>query len=71
MVDIDMISVDSSDIVAVGYDTKLHILRVQFRRGTYDYFDVPEEIFEGLLTASSVGRYHREYVRGIYESSPL
>jgi hypothetical protein len=30
---------------------------------TYEYPNVPEHIFEGLLTADSKGRYYASYIR--------
>lgn len=53
---IQMVPVESSNIVAVGWSNGN--LRVQFRSGgTYIYYDVPKEAFEELLGAESVGRY--------------
>lgn len=40
----------SRAVAAVGYDEEAHTLRVLFRHGgLYDYFDVPAEIYAGLL----------------------
>ncbi|WP_306798710.1 KTSC domain-containing protein [Oceanobacillus saliphilus] len=47
--------VSSSNLVAVGYDSSLQTLRIQFRSGTYDYFNVPVRIYQGLMNASSKG----------------
>lgn len=59
-----MTPVNSSNISAVGYDPSNRILCVSFHTGsTYAYYDVPQEIYIGLMNASSVGRYHKEHVK--------
>ena len=42
----EMIKVESSNVVAVGY--KKNDLYVDFKSGSYVYFDVPKEIYDGL-----------------------
>ena len=45
-------------MVSVGYDMVSRILEVEFIDGEiYQYFEVPEEIYRGLLAAESKGRY--------------
>ena len=45
-------------MASVGYDDATNTLGVTFiRGGVYHYHGVPREIFEGLITASSVGAY--------------
>lgn len=60
-----LISVDSSAIRAVGYDG--HTLVVVFHNsGRYDHPGVPAHVYEGLMGASSMGRYYNENIRGRY-----
>lgn len=62
-----MISVDSSDLSAVGYDPVSKILRIIFHSGgVYDYFDVPESTYVGLMNATSKGQYHNIYIKWVY-----
>jgi hypothetical protein len=43
------------------------ILQIEFNNGSiYDYFRVPTQYFEGLLSASSAGRYFHMHVKGRY-----
>lgn len=50
--------VKSSSVYAVAYDQPSATLGVQFINGSeYHYFQVPESLFQGLLTASSVGTF--------------
>lgn len=66
----DMISVSSSNIEAVGYDDKSQTLQVEFKNGSnYQYFDVPQHVFEELKGAGSVGAYLSANIKGIYRFS--
>jgi hypothetical protein len=62
--------VDSSAIASVGYDPAREVLELEFRSGNvYRYFGVPEEIYEDLLQAPSMGRYFGSFIRGQYDSA--
>ncbi|WP_081415102.1 KTSC domain-containing protein [Ectobacillus panaciterrae] len=61
-----MQSVISSKLIAVGYNTSSMILRIQFKNGTYDYYDVPEHIYTGLMNAASHSRYHSNFIKNSY-----
>ena len=52
---VEMKCVNSSNVVAVGYDKQK--LYVEYRRGTYVYKDVPKEKYDALLKAESKGKY--------------
>jgi len=50
--------VDSSNLASVGYDAENKILEIEFNHGgVYQYLDVPEGEYEGLMNASSHGTY--------------
>lgn len=52
------VPVVSSNVAEIGYDVVTNSLEVLFRNGAvYQYFNVPYAVYEGLLSASSVGRY--------------
>lgn len=60
--------VESSMMRAVGYDAKKLILEIQFQSGSiYEYFDVPREVYEGLMNASSLGRYFDDEIKDCYQ----
>ena len=65
----EMIKVESSNVVAVGY--KKNDLYVDFKSGSYVYFDVPKEIYDGLLKAESKGKYMWTKVRDKYDYARL
>lgn len=58
------LSVTSQIIASVGYDRRQELLEVEFRNGwIYQYDNVPPRVYEGLLNASSHGRFlHQEIV---------
>ncbi|MFR5263994.1 KTSC domain-containing protein [Clostridium sp.] len=62
----NMISVISSNLIAVGYDETTMTLRIQFTNGTYDYFNVPSNVYEQLMTAPSKGSYHNRFIKNSY-----
>lgn len=59
--------IDSSSVEAIEYDTDTQQLTVEFNGGNvYDYFNVPEDVFEALGEAESVGHYLNENIKGEY-----
>ncbi len=68
----EMVPVSSSSIAAIGYDEDSQTLQVEFNRGTlYQYFDVPQQIFDELQQANSVGTFLNEHIKGIYRYSKV
>lgn len=64
--------VDSSNLKWIGYDESKKELYIGFRNNTeYKYFDVPKDIFEGLLNAGSKGRYFWVKIRDVYKYEKL
>lgn len=50
--------VESSNLASIGYDAENEILEVEFNHGgIYQYFDVPENVYDALMNASSHGQY--------------
>jgi hypothetical protein len=60
----EMQSVNSSNLSAVGYDYDTATLRVEFiKGGLYEYYGVPVDIYEGLINASSKGGYFDQFIK--------
>ena len=56
--------VSSSNLKSVGYDPETQTLEIEFLNGgLYKYFNVPESIYNGLMSASSHGSYFDQYVK--------
>jgi hypothetical protein len=51
----------------VGYDGATQTLEIAFHNGgIYQYFNVPESIYLGLLAAGSKGSYHHTHIKNRY-----
>ena len=60
--------VSSSNLVSVGYDAGSKVLQIEFDRGAvYEYDDVPHDVYEGLMSATSHGKYFDRHIKGCYE----
>ena len=63
-------SVTSSNLVSVGYDAESKALQIEFDGGAvYDYEDVPAEVHEELMSASSHGKYFDRRIKHSYAYS--
>lgn len=61
------ITLKSTALSGATYDTENKTLSITFTNGgTYDHHDVPEEIFRGLESAGSAGRYWHQNIKDIY-----
>jgi uncharacterized protein len=59
--------VDSSNIESIGYDPQNQTLEIEFQNGyVYQYFDVPETVYQNLMAAGSHGEYFSDYVKGFF-----
>jgi hypothetical protein len=59
--------IQSSNLLSVGYDAKSRTLRIEFSTGAvYVYSDVPNEVYQGLRSAPSVGRYFATNIKNLY-----
>ena len=60
-------AVSSSNIRSIGYNRGNQILEIEFHSGSvYQYFDVTEETWQGLMNAGSHGKYFNAYIKGHY-----
>jgi len=70
--EIETESVQSSHLHILRYDTDLQELQITFNNGSvYVYADVPIEEWQGLIAASSKGKYFHRYIRDTYNYSRL
>jgi hypothetical protein len=68
----EMIPVDSSNLSAIGYNSAEGILRIQFNNGrTYEYYNVPEDVFNDLLNAGSKGQYANQNIYKVYSQTEI
>jgi KTSC domain len=60
----------SKNISEVGYDPAERTLYVTFRSGSvYRYHEVPQDVYDKVREATSVGKYLFQNVSGIYPFS--
>ena len=65
-------SVSSSNLASIGYDAENEILEVEFKHGgIYQYFDVPENVYDELMNADSHGIYFSSNIRNVYECQKM
>lgn len=64
--------VTSSNIASIGYDETSETLEIEFKNGgVYQYFDVPERVYNGIMSASSHGEYLAQNIKGHYRYSKV
>ncbi|WP_320153962.1 KTSC domain-containing protein [uncultured Draconibacterium sp.] len=64
--------VSSSNIASIGYDANSQTLEIEFLNGgVYQYFDVPQYVYEDLMNAGSHGQYLARNIKGIYRYSKV
>lgn len=65
-------TVASSNIASVGYDSATETLEVEFLNGSiYQYYNVPENMYDQLIKASSKGRFLHTYIKNAYPYSRI
>jgi hypothetical protein len=60
-----MVYVQSAAIEQLSYDESAHTLMATFRGSgqTYVYDAVPQEVYDGLIFADSIGGYFNAHIR--------
>jgi hypothetical protein len=67
---IHMRKVDSSHLAKVGYRASTRELFVDFNSGAhYRYRGVPQDAFDSLMKADSIGEHFAEYIRDEFRFS--
>lgn len=63
----ERVSVNSSNIAEIGYDENSETLEVLFKNDrVYQYFSVPGQVADELMTAGSHGQYLNQHIKGQY-----
>lgn len=66
----DRTPVSSSTVTSVGYDPDTLTLEVEyFSGGTYQYMNVPQDVYNELMASSSVGSYLARNIKNLYPYS--
>ena len=65
-------NVNSSNIASAGHDPESNIMVIQFRNGaTYQYLNIPEQTYQDMLNAPSIGQYFNSHIRGKFEYNKI
>jgi len=65
-------NVTSSHISSIGYDDSNQTLEIEFNDGSiYQYYNVPEYLYDGLMGASSHGTYFHVNIRDKYGDTKI
>jgi hypothetical protein len=68
----EMVSVNSSNIAAIGYDQDTAVLTIQFIKGNvYEYYDVPSHEHDELMRADSKGTYANKNIYKRYRQQKI
>jgi hypothetical protein len=63
---------ESSNLAGFGYDPSSQTLTVQFKNNSkYNYFNVPENVFNEMKNASSKGKFFNQNIKGVYSESKV
>lgn len=63
----ERIPVTSSNVRSVGYDAQSEVLEIEFHDNSiYHYSGVPRPEYDGLMSASSKGKYFSAQIKGRY-----
>lgn len=66
----ERVFVHSTSLSSVGYDPATETLEVEFLEGeVYQYYNVPEDIYDQLMRADSLGQFFNTYIRNEYPYS--
>lgn len=63
---------DSSNVARISYESSTSTLEVEFHNGgIYQYFDVPETVWEQFKAADSKGQFLAQNIKGHYRYSKV
>lgn len=63
----EMKKVNAANLRAIGYDDKRRVLVVEQSAGTYEYANVPAEVWRRFSSASSLGSFFKDTIEEDYQ----
>lgn len=68
----DRQTVSSSNLASVGYEAPSETLEVEFKNGhIYQYYNVPQMMFDALMQAPSVGIFFNANIRNAFACAKI
>ena len=62
-------SVASSNLISIGYDPASETLEVEFKGGVYQYYNVPQFMYDQLMQAPSLGIFFNANIKNAYANA--
>ena len=62
----ERVPVTSTTVVSIGYDAEKETMEVEFKNGVYQYYNVPQSIYEQMIASDSVGQFLNVYIKPVY-----
>lgn len=63
-------NVNSEMMISLGYEDSTSTLEIEFKRGeVWQYYDVPESVFQEMKVAESKGRFWHLNIKGQYREN--
>jgi hypothetical protein len=63
--------VTSTNVVSVGYDAAIETLEVEFKNSVYQYYNVPQPIYDQMMASESIGKFLNVYIKPMYPCSKV
>lgn len=68
----ERIPVSSSNVGSIGFEPSTSTLEVEFNNGRiYQYYGVPEHVYEEFIQAASKGTYLNHNIKGTYSFTQI
>jgi hypothetical protein len=65
-------AVNSSSVQSVGYDLATGTLELEYVNGSvYQYYEVPQPTYAGLLAAPSIGNYVNTQIKPYFDVAEI
>ncbi len=64
-------SVISSNVVSIGYDAASETMEIEFKRDIYQYYNVPQFIYEEMMLSKSKGKFLNATIKPNYPSDKV
>jgi hypothetical protein len=56
----------SSNLISIGYEPASETLEVEFKGGVYQYYNVPQFMYDQLMQAPSMGTFFNTNIKNAY-----
>ena len=63
----EMKKVNAANLRAIGYDDRRRVLVIEQSSGTYEYANVPAEVWRRFSTASSMASFFKDTIEEDYQ----